>query len=82
MDLDAVLLTVQERDKWRKRLAGLERALGDVKLKQRRAKLKLRRIRQELSRLRDLSEVVAMVPRVGWPVGGSHAAHDARLPAR
>jgi hypothetical protein len=52
VDVDSVLLSVQERDKWRHRMELLERSLRDVRDRRQRAETRLRRIRKELSRLR------------------------------
>ncbi len=52
VDVDSVLLSVQERDKWRRRMETLSRALEEVQERRRRLEARLRRIKQELSRLR------------------------------
>lgn len=82
MDVDTVLLSVQERDKWRHRLQLLERSLSD--LKERRARLgkRLRRIKQELARLKEVSDAVLDPMRPSSARGPVHAANDSRLIAR
>jgi len=51
VDVDSILLSVQERDKWRKRADVLERALRDVQDQRRRLESRLRRVKKELGRL-------------------------------
>ncbi len=76
VDVDSVLLSVQERDKWRHRMELLERSLREIRDRRRRLEGRLRRIKKELTRMRvsaeafyDLSRVpgsteAASVPRV------------------
>jgi uncharacterized coiled-coil DUF342 family protein len=52
VDVDSVLLSVQERDKWRNRMEVLERSLREVRDRRRRLESRLRRIKRELGRLR------------------------------
>lgn len=56
VDVDSALLSVQERDNWRRRMEVLERALSDVRERRRRIEVRLRRIRRELVRLREAGE--------------------------
>jgi len=51
VDVDSILLSVQERDKWRKRAAVLENALRDVREHRRRLESRMRRVKKELNRL-------------------------------
>ena len=51
VDVDSILLSVQERDKWRNRAEVLERSLRDVRDHRRRLESRLRRIKKELNRL-------------------------------
>jgi uncharacterized coiled-coil DUF342 family protein len=51
VDVDSILLSVQERDKWRKRAEVLEHALRDVREHRRRLETRLRRVKKELNRL-------------------------------
>jgi len=51
VDVDSILLSVQERDKWRKRAETLEHALRDVRDQRRRLEVRMRRVKKELSRL-------------------------------
>jgi len=51
VDVDSILLSVQERDKWRKRADVLEHALRDVRDQRHRIETRLRRVKKELTRL-------------------------------
>jgi len=63
VDVDSVLLSVQERDKWRRRLELLERSLTDVRERRRRLELRLRRIKKELVRLTHTQAEFVPPPR-------------------
>jgi len=52
VDVDSILLSVQERDKWRNRMEVLERSLREVRDRRRRLESRLRRIKRDLNRLR------------------------------
>ncbi len=56
VDVDSALLSVQERDNWRRRMEVLERSLAEVREQRRRLETRLRRLRRELVRLRDAAE--------------------------
>ena len=58
MDVDAVLLSVQERDKWRRRLELLTRSLRDTREQRSRIERQLRRLRRELAKLSAYSDSV------------------------
>jgi chromosome segregation ATPase len=58
VDVDSVLLSVQERDKWRRRMEVLERSLGEVRERRRRLERSLRRLRKELTKLRITADAV------------------------
>jgi len=58
VDVDSILLSVQERDKWRKRADILEHALRDVRDHRRRLEARLRRVKKDLSRLQITVEAV------------------------
>jgi hypothetical protein len=58
VDVDSALLSVQERDNWRRRMEVLERSLADVRNQRRRVEARLRRVRKELTRLRIAAEAV------------------------
>lgn len=63
VDVDSVLLSAQERDKWRRRMELLGQSLEEVRERRRRAEVRLRRIKQELTRLRNTSEAVMSMSR-------------------
>jgi septal ring factor EnvC (AmiA/AmiB activator) len=58
VDVDSALLSVQERDNWRRRMDVLERSLTDVRDRRRRLETRLRRVRRELGRLREAAEAI------------------------
>jgi hypothetical protein len=58
MDVDAVLLSVQERDKWRRRLEILTRSLGEIREQRGRVESRLRKIRRELDRVAAYSDAI------------------------
>ena len=59
VDVDSILLSVQERDKWRRRAEVLEHAIRDVREHRRRLETRLRRVKKDLTRLRiTMAEVL------------------------
>jgi len=58
MDVDSVLLSVQERDKWRHRLDLLQASLSELRTNRERLQESLRRIKRDLTRLARYSEAV------------------------
>lgn len=58
MDVDAVLLSVQERDKWRRRLHLLESSLEEMRSHRVALEGKLRSLRRELGALARYSDAV------------------------
>ena len=82
MDVNAVLLGLQERDKWRHRLRLLEATLADVRLRRQRLASRLRRIKRDLARLGDFSEAVLDPARRAYTGGKVPAANDGRIPSR
>ena len=80
VDVDSVLLSVQERDKWRRRMELLERSLGDVRERRHRLEVRLRRIRKELARLRATADALLDLARSQAPRDMQHG--QAPLPLR
>lgn len=64
VDVDSVLLSVQERDKWRRRMELLERSLTDVRGRRLRLEARLRRVRKELQKLHRASDAVMDMRRM------------------
>jgi predicted kinase len=58
MDVDAVLLSLQERDKWRRRLDLLQSSLEEVRARRTRIAVRLRSIKRELGRVGGLSDAL------------------------
>jgi hypothetical protein len=63
LDVDSALLSVQERDNWRRRMEVLERSLREVREHRRRIESRLRRVRRDLARLRQTSDALLDVAR-------------------
>jgi septal ring factor EnvC (AmiA/AmiB activator) len=82
MDVEAVLLSVQERDKWRHRLQVLQRSLDEIRHRRQRLTKRLRRIKQDLARLKDVSDAILDPLRAGTPPEPIHAANNSRIIAR
>jgi len=58
VDADAVLLNVQERDKWTRRMALLEHTLEDVHSRRIREETQLRHVRKEIASLQAALDAV------------------------
>lgn len=58
MDVDAVLLSVQERDKWRRRVDVLQRSLAEVRAQRTAIEARLKKIKRDLGRLASYSAAV------------------------
>jgi hypothetical protein len=58
VDTESVLLNVQEREKWRRRMDLLDRTLGELRTQRRRVETRLHRIRQEIARLQVAADAV------------------------
>jgi len=83
VDVDTVLASVQERDKWRRRLEVLQAALADVRDRQVRVAARLRRLKQELARVQELAEEVSgTAARMAPPSQRVDAATRPNLTAR
>jgi phage shock protein A len=82
MDVDAVLQSVQERDKWRHRLELLTADLQKVREQRRRAVGRLRRIRSELKRLQAYSEALLDQARAPITQARMNAERSTYLPFR
>jgi chromosome segregation ATPase len=74
VDVDSALLSVKERDNWRRRMEVLERSLAQVREQRRRLEVRLRRIRRELVRLRDAGEATLRSLHPAAAVEMVHAA--------
>ena len=82
MDVNAVLQSVQERDKWRRRLALLTETLGDVRERRRKAVSKLRKIQTELKKVGDYSEAILDHARAPGARTSIHGTRNSGLPGR
>jgi septal ring factor EnvC (AmiA/AmiB activator) len=77
VDVDSTLLSVKERDNWRRRMEVLERSLAQVRDQRRRLENRLRRLRRELLRLRDAGEATLRTLNPAAAVEMVHAAPSA-----
>jgi chromosome segregation ATPase len=75
VDTDSVLLNMQEREKWRRRMELLERSLRDVQGQRRRVETRLRRVRKDLLHLQQTAEAVLDIARRQARLGRLDAAH-------
>lgn len=82
MDVNAVLLSVQERDKWQHRLQLLEGSLNEVRERRQHLMQRLRRIKRDLARLGSYSDAILDATRRSRVGGPAHAANDGRLTPR
>lgn len=82
MDVNAVLLSVQERDKWQHRLQLLQRSLGEIRETRAGLVRRLRKIKRELARLGSYSDAILDATRRSRVGGPAHAANDGRLTPR
>ena len=79
VDVDSVLMSAQERDKWRHRMELLERSLREVREKRHRVEARLRRVKKELSRLRITADAVRDLTRTPMTGEVTHATRSSPL---
>ena len=82
VDVDSILLSVQERDKWRRRMEALGRSLEEIRGRRRRLELRLRRIKQDIARLRDTGEALSASRPAAVPLGTARGATTLSLIGR
>jgi chromosome segregation ATPase len=75
VDTDSVLLNVQEREKWRRRMELLERSLRELQDQRRRVEGRLRRVRKDLFKLQQTADAVLDIARRHAHAGRLDAAH-------
>jgi septal ring factor EnvC (AmiA/AmiB activator) len=68
VDVGSVLETVQERDKWRRRMEALGRSLEEIRLRRKRLEARLHKVKQELARLRNTREAMGSMNPASVPV--------------
>lgn len=78
VDADSVLVNVQERDKWTRRMAVLERTLSEVHARRIREETQLRRVRKEMARLQAALDAILDAARAQGNPGSSDATQ--RIP--
>ena len=79
VDVESVLLSVQERDKWRRRMELLERSLREVQDHRRRLETRLRRVKKELARLQLTADAVLDLTKKALPPKVTGAPHSALI---
>ena len=82
MDVESVLLSVQERDKWRRRLELLRASLDELRSRRAVVTGRLRRIKRDLRRLGDYSDAVLHQDAHMRGPSTFHASPDTHLSAR
>ena len=73
MDIQSILLSVEERDKWSRRLDTLRTSLDNVRLRRQRLERRLRALKRELAHLTEIPPRIvdpARLRRVTNPHGG------------
>jgi septal ring factor EnvC (AmiA/AmiB activator) len=73
VDVDSVVLSVQERDKWRHRLEVLERSLREVRDQRHRLETRLRRVKKEIAKLGTAADALMDLSRTRVSHGVNHA---------
>jgi len=76
MDVDTVLLSVRERDNWRRRLELLEQTLSEIRDRRTAMEAQMKRLRKDLQRL-SRSTGVPGVPRSASSPGRTIHARNA-----
>jgi hypothetical protein len=82
MDVEAVLQSVQERDKWRRRLELLQASLLETRDRKKKSQGRLRRIRSDLRRLTNYSDAILDQSRDFLQNSRANATSNSRIPAR
>lgn len=78
-----MLASVQERDKWRRRLEVLQAALAEVRDRQVRVAARLRRLKRDLATVQELAEAVSgAAGRIHIGSQGINAQTRPNFPAR
>ncbi len=78
MDVQTILLSVEERDKWRTRLETLRSSLAQVKVRRHGLERQLKSVKRELAHLAELAEAMVDPGRLA-PAGRAHGSQDHHL---
>jgi uncharacterized coiled-coil DUF342 family protein len=78
MDVQTILLSVEERDKWRKRLDTLRASLQEVRRRRQGLQRQLKTVKKELAHVAELAEAMVDPGRLR-PGGPGHGAQDHHL---
>ena len=82
MDIDPILVSATERDKWRNRLGLLRASLTDLKRRRSEVETQLRRIKRDLARLAEVSDAILSHASAATSTRTVNASHNPPLPAR
>lgn len=82
MDGRTVLASLEEREKWARRLARLESALGDVQVQREKIERSLRELRRQITHFADIAEAGIDRSRRNSVGGIAHAPTLAGIPRR
>ena len=84
MDVETVLQSLHERDKWRGRLQLLRASLKEVRDRERRLQGRMRTIRRELAQLSKVSDALLDQTRRQFSAGGprGRSSTDAQFSPR
>lgn len=81
MDVRSILLSVEEREKWRHRLERLSGALAEVQSRRRTLERELKTMKREIERLGAIAEH-AIDPERRRPLTPIYGASEGRFPRR
>jgi phage shock protein A len=82
VDGRTVLASLEEREKWTRRLARLESALGDVRLQREKLERRLRELRRQIAHFADIAEAGMDRTRRASIRGVTNAPTLAAIPRR
>jgi uncharacterized coiled-coil DUF342 family protein len=81
MDVQTILLSVEERDKWRRRLDLLKGSLKEVQTRRQQLERKLKALKRELAHLAEVSQAMIDPGRLR-PINPVHGAEQGPIPRR
>jgi chromosome segregation ATPase len=82
MDIPSILASLEERDKWRRRLLQLQEALRSLETERRRAQRRLRRVLSDLRKLERLGEALSGSGAVASPGEVTGGPANPHVPVR
>ena len=79
MDIQSILVSVEERDKWSRRLDTLRDSLADVRLRRQQLERRLRALKRELAHLAEIPNRIVDPARLRG-VTAVHGGEEGRFP--